>query len=63
LLYRDGAPVAMFASGEVEFLETLDPADQWDARKALLRGAVWVRSAAPGSRPGTAVEHELERQS
>jgi ATP-dependent helicase Lhr and Lhr-like helicase len=63
LLYRDGAPVAMFASGEVEFLETLDPADQWDARKALLRGAVWVRSAAPDSRPGTAVEHELERQS
>ena len=40
LLYRDGAPVAMFAGGEVEFLETLDPASEWDARKALLRGAV-----------------------
>ncbi|HYK81198.1 MAG TPA: DEAD/DEAH box helicase [Micropepsaceae bacterium] len=63
VLYRDGAPVAMFAGGEVEFLETLDPADQWDARKALLRGASRVRSAAPGARPGTAVEHELERQS
>jgi ATP-dependent Lhr-like helicase len=40
LLYRDGLPVALFASGEVHFLETLDPAVQWEARKALLRGAV-----------------------
>jgi hypothetical protein len=53
----------MFAGGEVEFLETLDPADQWDARKALLRGAVWVRSAAPDAKPQIAgAEHELERQ-
>ena len=29
-----------FAAGEVQFLETLDPATQWEARKALLRGAV-----------------------
>ncbi|HMI96086.1 MAG TPA: DEAD/DEAH box helicase [Micropepsaceae bacterium] len=63
VLYRDGAPIAMFAGGEVEFLETLDPADQWDARKALLRGAVWVRSAAPDAKPQIAgAEHELERQ-
>ncbi len=40
LLYRDGLPVALFAGGEVQFLETLDPATQWGARKALLRGAV-----------------------
>jgi ATP-dependent Lhr-like helicase len=40
LLYRDGLPVAMFAGGEVQFLETLDPATQWEASKALLRGAV-----------------------
>ena len=40
LLYRDGLPVALFAGGEVQFLETLDPATQWEARKALLRGAV-----------------------
>jgi ATP-dependent helicase Lhr and Lhr-like helicase len=40
VLYRDGLPVALFAGGEVQFLETLDPATQWEARKALLRGAV-----------------------
>jgi ATP-dependent Lhr-like helicase len=40
LLYRDGLPVALFAGGEVQFLETLDPATQWEARKVLLRGAV-----------------------
>jgi ATP-dependent helicase Lhr and Lhr-like helicase len=40
LLYRDGLPVALFSSGEVQFLETLDPAMQWEARKTLLRGAV-----------------------
>jgi ATP-dependent Lhr-like helicase len=40
LLYRDGLPVALFAGGEVQFLDTLEPATQWEARKALLRGAV-----------------------
>ncbi len=30
----------MFAGGEVQFIETLDPATQWQARKSLLRGAV-----------------------
>jgi ATP-dependent helicase Lhr and Lhr-like helicase len=40
LLYRDGLPVALFAGGEVQFLETLEAATQWEARKALLRGAV-----------------------
>jgi ATP-dependent helicase Lhr and Lhr-like helicase len=40
VLYRDGLPVALLAGGEVQFLETLDPASQWEARKALLRGAV-----------------------
>ncbi|MGC2199305.1 MAG: hypothetical protein WA633_04035, partial [Stellaceae bacterium] len=40
LLYRDGLPVALFAGGEVQFLEILDSASQWEARKALLRGAV-----------------------
>lgn len=33
--------MALFAGGETQFLlETLDPATQWEARKALLRGAV-----------------------
>ncbi|HSY88581.1 MAG TPA: DEAD/DEAH box helicase [Verrucomicrobiae bacterium] len=37
LLYRDGLPVALLTGGEVQFIETLDPAGQWEARKALLR--------------------------
>jgi len=40
LLYRGGLPVALLAGGEVQFLATLDAATQWEARKALLRGAV-----------------------
>ena len=40
LLYRNGLPVALLAGGEVHFLETLDPGSEWQARKALLRGAV-----------------------
>jgi len=40
LLYRDGLPVALLASGEVQFLVDFDAATQWEARKALLRGAV-----------------------
>jgi ATP-dependent Lhr-like helicase len=40
LLYRDGLPAALLAGGEVQFLETLEPAQQWQARKALLRGVV-----------------------
>ena len=40
LLYRDGLPVALYAGGEVQFLETLDPVTEWEARKTLLRGAV-----------------------
>ncbi len=37
LLYRDGLPVAIFAAGEVSFLETLDPAERWQAQNAILR--------------------------
>jgi ATP-dependent Lhr-like helicase len=40
ILYRDGVPMALLAGGEVQFLEPLDTAVQWEARKALLRGAV-----------------------
>ena len=40
LLFRDGLPAAVLAGGEVQFLVTLDAASQWEARKALLRGAV-----------------------
>jgi ATP-dependent Lhr-like helicase len=40
LLYRDGLPIAFLSAGEVQFFEILDPPVQWEARKALLRGAV-----------------------
>jgi ATP-dependent Lhr-like helicase len=39
LLYRDGLPIAVYAGGEVEFLEKLDDGTAWDARKVLLRSA------------------------
>ena len=37
LLYRDGIPVAVFAGGEVRFLEKLEPKEQWEAQNLLLR--------------------------
>jgi ATP-dependent Lhr-like helicase len=40
LLYRDGLPLAMLLGGEVQFLTKLDEAEEWQARKALLRSAV-----------------------
>jgi ATP-dependent Lhr-like helicase len=42
VLYRDGLPIALYAGGEAQFLETLEPAEEWVARKALLRGAAAV---------------------
>jgi len=39
LLYRDGVPIALLAGGEVRFLEKLDSAEEWQARKTLLRSA------------------------
>ncbi len=37
VLYRDGVPVAVYAGGEVRFLEQLDTREQWELRNALLR--------------------------
>jgi ATP-dependent Lhr-like helicase len=37
VLYRDGVPVALLAGGEVSFLETLAPQEQWEAKSLLLR--------------------------
>ena len=39
LAFRDGVPVATLVGGKVEYLSTLDPADQWEARKRLIRSA------------------------
>ena len=47
LLYRDGLPIAVLAAGEVTFLETLGPVEEWEAHKALLRGPSSVPSIAP----------------
>jgi ATP-dependent Lhr-like helicase len=40
VLYRDGLPIGLLVGGAVQFLETLDTATEWQARKTLLRGAV-----------------------
>jgi ATP-dependent Lhr-like helicase len=40
VLYRDGLPIAVYASGEVAFLEQLEDKEQWQARNALLRRQV-----------------------
>jgi len=37
LLYRDGAPLATLAAGEIQYLQDLAPKEQWEARTALLR--------------------------
>jgi ATP-dependent helicase Lhr and Lhr-like helicase len=39
VLYRDGMPIALFAAGEVQFLQTLGAVEEWEAHKALLRSA------------------------
>jgi ATP-dependent Lhr-like helicase len=48
VLYRDGLPIALLAAGEVQFLERLDAAEEWEAHKALLRAGPSV--AADGDR-------------
>ncbi len=40
LLYRDGLPIALYAGGEVRFMEALEPKAEWDARNVLLRRPV-----------------------
>jgi len=37
MLFRDGLPVALLGGGEVRFLETFDPATEWEMHKLLLR--------------------------
>jgi ATP-dependent Lhr-like helicase len=50
VLYRDGVPVALLAGAEVQFLETLNAASQWEARKVLLRSAAPAALADLSSR-------------
>jgi ATP-dependent Lhr-like helicase len=37
ILYRDGVPIAVLVGGETQFLEQLDPKEQWEAHNAVLR--------------------------
>ncbi|MFS8084598.1 MAG: ATP-dependent DNA helicase, partial [Acidobacteriota bacterium] len=37
ILYRDGVPIAVLEAKEIRFLVDMNPADQWQARNALLR--------------------------
>ena len=37
LLFKEGLPIAILAAGEVQYLEELQPKEQWDAQTALLR--------------------------
>jgi ATP-dependent Lhr-like helicase len=39
LVFHDGVPIAAWAGGKVEFLTTVEPGLQWEARKKLLRSA------------------------
>ena len=59
VLYRDGVPLALLTGGEVQFLETLPPAEEWPARTALLRGAAAVAPAP--ARPSVAAPPALSR--
>ncbi|HLH90120.1 MAG TPA: DEAD/DEAH box helicase [Xanthobacteraceae bacterium] len=52
LLYEDGSPIALLAGGQVQFLETLDPAREWEAHKALL----FAGEAGPSIVPGAAAD-------
>jgi ATP-dependent Lhr-like helicase len=45
VLYRDGVPVARLEGGESEFLVTLEPGKEWEARQALLRKSMVASSA------------------
>ena len=37
VLYRDGVPIALIEAKEIRFLVEMTPAEQWQARQALLR--------------------------
>jgi ATP-dependent Lhr-like helicase len=37
VLYRDGIPVALHASGQSEFIVKMEPEKEWEARQALVR--------------------------
>jgi len=46
VLFQDGVPIATHAAGETRFLSTLPPAQEWQARNALLHGRMMPGVAA-----------------
>jgi ATP-dependent Lhr-like helicase len=56
LLYRDGLPIALLSSGNVQFLESQDAAGEWEAQKALLRA-----TPAPSLSPDRVGNSETKR--
>ena len=56
LLYRDGLPMAMLTSGEVQVMKEMDPATEWKARKALLRAG-----SAPSISPDEDFPHGKDK--
>ena len=51
VLYRDGLPIATFASGEAHFLGPLDPGAEWEAQKAMARGPARTLHVPTATRP------------
>ncbi|HEV7984944.1 MAG TPA: DEAD/DEAH box helicase [Steroidobacteraceae bacterium] len=51
VLLKDGVPIASYAGGEVQFLASLAPPEQWRIRNALLRNPVRPKLSAVGSQP------------
>jgi ATP-dependent Lhr-like helicase len=47
VLYRDGIPVALHASGQSEFIVPMEPEKEWEARQALVRKRLVPGSARP----------------
>jgi ATP-dependent Lhr-like helicase len=47
VLYRDGVPVAVHASGQSDFLVQMEPGTEWEARRVLLRKNMVPGSARP----------------
>jgi ATP-dependent Lhr-like helicase len=39
VLFKDGLPMAMLSGGKVEYTSSIEPAEQWEAKKKLLRSA------------------------
>jgi ATP-dependent Lhr-like helicase len=53
LLYRDGIPIAVLEAREIRYLVEMEPAEQWQARNALLRRRIPPKVRAYLNQPGS----------